>query len=217
MRQPNTVSTMRRNITIQEIYSGADELVPDLPSHQTPRGWLTEKRKTPGLIKLIEILMSYVSMQRMAGLLSTHRVAITDWARDCPDLAAAIARGRVARMEMMVDDIVDIADDSTDDVLERTIVRHRYVIDDEGTERLLYREHETRSDPNAVAVARAKLRIDTRRAHIETQARQMHDREEGAEAEMLDEMRNSGGNSPQDRLAKLAERIERAADDEIDE
>lgn len=68
--------------------------------------------------------------------------AVFTWLRDKPKFAEQYTRAREAQAEAMADELIEIADNSASDM----------VVDEEGNERI-----------NHEVVARAKLRIDTRK------------------------------------------------------
>jgi hypothetical protein len=99
-------------------------------------------------------LTSIVRIARSAGMKFPSAVTVRKWALNdvdgsVPGFSSRYARARDLMLEAMFDDIIDIADDDTGDVLWREVVIHGQVC--------------LEPVPHPVNVQRARLRIDVRK------------------------------------------------------
>lgn len=100
----------------------------------------------PELAKLIceRVATHEVGLQRLCAMYDDMpaKITINQWRNKYPEFAAQYAQAKISQIEALVDEIIDIADDSTQDE----------IINDQGV-RVCNSEH----------IARSRLRIDTRK------------------------------------------------------
>lgn len=90
----------------------------------------------------------YIELHKLYPHLPTY-MTLSNWRKKYPEFAERYLQAKRMQVEQLADDLVLISDDASKDVLKRTVVT------DEGTE-----HSET---PNAAAISRSKLRVDTRK------------------------------------------------------
>lgn len=95
------------------------------------------------MTKIADLVMEGHTMTTVARKIGVAKGSIYRWIGKFPELKEMIQAARVLKAERYMDEIVEIADDDSKDLIEDL---------ESGQMR-----------PNAAAVARAKLKIDTRR------------------------------------------------------
>jgi len=95
------------------------------------------------MTKIADLVMNGDTMSTVARKIGVAKGSIYRWIGKFPELKEMIAAARILKTERYMDECVEIADDDSKDLIEDL---------ESGQMR-----------PNAAAVARAKLKIDTRR------------------------------------------------------
>lgn len=100
------------------------------------------------MTKIADLVMDGHTMTTVARKIGVAKGSIYRWIGKFPELKEMIEAARLIKADRIMDEVIEIADDDSKDLIEDL---------ESGQMR-----------PNAAAVARAKLKIDTRRKYAAT-------------------------------------------------